>query len=84
MAGTQRSTAAKADGRNLKNLDGIQSAIYHIRAGLDALHELAIQHENGVTGETLSVCVEQMTLEMLTKADHVEHIISSERSAHHG
>jgi hypothetical protein len=51
----KRSSTKKAD---------IEPAVLQIQMGLEALHELAMSHENGVSGGTLSVVVEQMSLQM--------------------
>jgi hypothetical protein len=45
----------------------MQDALYHCEMGLQALHDLAVAHENGVDGGTLSVAVEQMTEAMLER-----------------
>ena len=43
----------------------VERALAQVENGLEALQALAISHECGVSGGTLSVCVEQMTAAML-------------------
>ena len=74
MAGQHLSSTTKLD---------IERAINHIDRGLRALHALAIQHENAVTGETLSICVEQMALEMLVKVQQLTDIMDQKGRGQH-
>lgn len=53
--------------KKLPRNTAIEIAVGDIQCGLSALHELALSHENGVTGETLSVCVESLTTDMQSK-----------------
>lgn len=54
----------------------------HIQSGRSALHELARSHESGISGATLSICVEQMSLEMQVKAQHILDILDYAEVAH--
>ncbi|MBI3528207.1 MAG: hypothetical protein HY067_09575 [Betaproteobacteria bacterium] len=60
----------------------VEIASMKLDQGLRALNALAKQHENGVDGETLSICVEQMTDSMLETVLTLSKIAN--RELHHG
>ena len=71
---------AKPTGKRSTSImrEQIELEAIKIDQGLRALLALAQQHENGVTGETLSVCCEQMASTMLTNVRALFNIADGE------